>query len=174
MIKKLKKQLFRIVSRICFSTYRRFPMFGALRASLAIIRDQDRYLVIDRNDRDEFCLPGGIAWLREEDATALRREVLEETGLRVQHLEVSFRYSSVVGLPFKLTVFEAQATGDLKESWEGRPVWATLADMQARITASQRPVVERLAAAQGSNLPASLVPIPEQSFPPESAVAGSR
>jgi 8-oxo-dGTP pyrophosphatase MutT (NUDIX family) len=173
MIQELKKQLFRIVAWICFGTYRHFPIFGSLRASLAVIRDQGRYLVIDRNDRDEYCFPGGISWPWEKEETTLRREVVEETGLRVQHSELSFRYSSVVGLPFELTVFEAQATGNLRESWEGRPVWVTLTELEARITASQRPVVEKLAAAQGRMRPTALASAAKTTGLPLEAAATS-
>jgi 8-oxo-dGTP pyrophosphatase MutT (NUDIX family) len=138
---QFKRQLFRIISRLAFGTYRRFPVFGALRASIGIIRNHDRYLAIDRSDGRGYSFPGGLASPWEDDEAALRREVKEETGLSVVEARPVLRYFSQVVIPCHIAVFEVSAQGDLRGSWEGKPVWATLSDLEARIMASQRPTI---------------------------------
>jgi len=89
-------------------------------------------------------LPGGIANWKEAEEETLRREVLEETGLRVTSQELRIRYHSTADVPCDISVFEVQATGELKNSWEGSPQWMTLAELEPRILKGQRPVLELL------------------------------
>lgn len=132
------------MARTCFALYRRFPLFGTLRASNAIIRQNQQFLVIQRNDGRGLSLPGGIANWKEAEEETLRREVLEETGLRVTSQELRIRYHSTADVPCDISVFEVQATGELKNSWEGSPQWMTLAELEPRILKGQRPVLELL------------------------------
>jgi ADP-ribose pyrophosphatase YjhB (NUDIX family) len=50
----------------------------------AVIRDDGRVLAIKRRDNGAWVQPGGIVELDEDPCDAVRREVLEETGLCVE------------------------------------------------------------------------------------------
>ena len=142
---RLKRYLFAIISRVGMATYRRFPVFGSLRASLAVIRDADRILVIDRSDGRGLSFPGGLAFFWETPEQALVREVSEETGLGVKWSAPLFSYYASDELPCTITVFAAEAEGELRDSWEGSPNWLTMNDIRPALIKSQREIVERLA-----------------------------
>ena len=89
-------------------------------------------------------MPGGIARWKEAEEKTLHREVLEETGLRVTGQELRMRYHSTADMPCNISVFEVQATGELKDSWEGSPRWMTMAELEPRILKSQGAVLELL------------------------------
>jgi 8-oxo-dGTP pyrophosphatase MutT (NUDIX family) len=143
-LESLRRRLFWIVARTCLTLYRRFPLFGTLRASLAIIRRNQQFLIIQRNDGRGLSFPGGLAGWKEAAEDTVRREVLEETGLSVISYQHCLRFQSTADVPCDVCVFEVQATGDLKNSWEGSPRWMTLAELEPQILKSQRPVVELL------------------------------
>lgn len=143
-IETLKRRLFWIVARTCFALYKWFPLFGSLRASIAIIRRNGEILAIERADGRGFSLPGGISSWRETEEHTLRREVREETGLTVTSHESKLRYYSCQDMPCTISVYEVKATGALKNSWEGTPRWMTLDELETRILKSQRPVMEWL------------------------------
>ena len=124
--------------------YRWVPLFGSLRTSIAIIHRDQQFLVIQRNDGRGCSLPGGFAGWKEAEEETLRREVLEETGLRVTGQELRMRYHSAADPPCETCVFEVRATGELKNSWEGSPRWMTVAELEPRMLKSQRPVLELL------------------------------
>ena len=144
MIETLKRWLFWIVARTCFKLYRWFPIFGLLRASIGIIRQGETFLVIQRNDGRGLSLPGGIAGWKETEEETLRREVMEETGLNVTSQELRMRYESRADVPCSISVFEVEASGELKNSWEGAPRWITLTELDRHLLRSQRPVFELL------------------------------
>ncbi len=144
LAERVKKSLFWVISRGSMECYRRLPVFGRLRASIGVIRDGSRVLVIRRNDGRGFSFPGGLAHPWETDEQALVREVLEETGLRAQGLAFAFRYDSDGDIPARVAVFCAQAEGQLRGSWEGTPVWVELPEARSSILRSQEYVVERL------------------------------
>jgi 8-oxo-dGTP pyrophosphatase MutT (NUDIX family) len=144
MIETLKRRLFWIVARTCFTLYHWFPLFGLLRASIGIIRQGETFLVIQRNDGRGLSLPGGIAGWKETEEETLRREVLEETGLNVTSQELRMRYESRTDVPCTISVFEVEASGELKNSWEGAPRWITVAELDRYLLRSQRPVIELL------------------------------
>ncbi len=98
--------------------------------------------MIHRNDGRGLSLPGGIASWREPEESTLRREVQEETGLEVATVTFRMRFSSRADVPCTISVFEVEATGDLRESWEGSPRWMTIAELQDRLVESQRPALE--------------------------------
>jgi len=141
---RVKRNLFWLVSRVAMGCYRRVPVFGRLRASIGIIRDGDRVLVIRRNDGRGLCFPGGLAYRWETDEQALVREIQEETGMRVNSFEFAFRYDSSGEIPVRIAVFYLVAEGEPRGSWEGMPEWAEVAEVQAGILRSQKYVVERL------------------------------
>jgi 8-oxo-dGTP pyrophosphatase MutT (NUDIX family) len=143
-LENLRRLLFWVVARTCFALYRWFPLFGTLRASIAIIQRGQQFLVIERNDGRGLSLPGGLAGWKEAAEETLRREVLEETGLRVTGQELRMQYHSTADVPCDVSVFEAQATGELKNSWEGSPQWLTMAELEPEMLTSQRPVLELL------------------------------
>jgi ADP-ribose pyrophosphatase YjhB (NUDIX family) len=138
----LKRRVFWVVARTCLALYGWFPVFGSLRASLAIIHRNGQFLIIQRNDGRGVSLPGGIARRKEAEKETLRREVLEETGLRIIGQELRLRFHSTADVPCDVAVFETQVEGDLKNSWEGSPKWMTAAEIRPRILESQRPVLE--------------------------------
>jgi len=133
-----------MVSRTCFTLYRRLPLFGTLRASIGIIERDNKFLVIHRNDGRGVCLPGGISSWREAEEETLGREILEETGLIVTRKELKLKYYSEADVPCNISVFTVQASGELKNSWEGSPQWMTVAEMEPRFFPSQRPALELL------------------------------
>lgn len=134
--------MFWIISRICFTGYRTFPIFGRLRASIGIIHKDGKFLVIERNDGRGLSLPGGLAGWREPEETTLRREVHEETGLEVIGLSLRTSYTSKAELPCFISVFEVQVSGEICESWEGTPRWMTIAEIESTLLESQQSVIE--------------------------------
>lgn len=150
--------MFWMVARTCFTLYRRFPLFGTLRASIGIIQREGKFLMIHRNDGRGISLPGGISKRRETEEQTLAREVLEETGLSVTGKELKLKYYSNADVPCNISVFEVQASGELKNSWEGSPQWTTLAEIEPRLLPSQRPVLELLHAMSTSALDSQVRP----------------
>lgn len=138
----LKQRAFWIVARVCFKLYRWFPIFGSLRASISVIHRDGKILVIQRNDGRGVSLPGGIAGRKESEEVALRREVREETGLSVTSAELQMKYHSAAEVPCNISVFSAQTSGELKNSWEGSACWMTVEELEPRLLKSQRPVLE--------------------------------
>ncbi len=142
LLEKIKRQSFWLVYNTCLVLYRTFPVFGALRSSLAIIRNGDQFLVMLRNDGRGVCFPGGIAGWRENEESAVRREVKEETGMTATSVTFRMRYRSTADLPCLISVFEVEATGELQTSWEGTLHWMTIPEIEKQILKSQRPALE--------------------------------
>jgi ADP-ribose pyrophosphatase YjhB (NUDIX family) len=137
----LKRRVFWMVSRTCFTLYHWLPLFGTLRAAIGIIQRDDKFLVIHRNDGRGLSLPGGISKWREAAEDTLDREILEETGLIVTGKELMLKYFSDADVPCNISVFAVEASGELKNSWEGSPQWMTAAELEPRFVESQRPVL---------------------------------
>ncbi len=100
--------------------------------------------MIDRSDGRGLSFPGGLAVPWETAEQAMKREVLEETGLRVKHYKQLFEYRNSTDVPVVLAVFAVEAEGELKDSWEGSPRWLPLSDIRSRLLPSQREIVDRL------------------------------
>lgn len=143
-LEAVRRRAFWWVSRIGIAVYRRFPLFGTLRASVAIIQQGQQYLAIRRNDGRGFSFPGGLAMPWESDEQALKREVAEETGLQLTSFELTLRYHSAADIPCDISVFRAQATGQLRGSWEGSPEWVAIADLRPHIIKSQSLIIEKI------------------------------
>jgi 8-oxo-dGTP diphosphatase len=139
-----KRRLFWMVARTCFTLYGWLPLFGTLRASIGILQRDDKILIIHRNDGRGLSLPGGISKWRETEEETLAREILEETGLSVTGNELKLHYYSDADVPCNISVFAVQARGELKDSWEGSPRWATVAELEPCLLPSQRPVLDLL------------------------------
>jgi 8-oxo-dGTP pyrophosphatase MutT (NUDIX family) len=154
-LENLRRCLFWIVARSSFLLYRWLPLFGTLRASIAIIQRNQQFLVIQRNDGRGLSLPGGLASWKETEEETLRREVLEETGLHVTGQELRLHYHSAADVPCDISVFEVRATGEMEDSWEGSPRWMTMAEIEPRILKSQRPVLELLRKMCAASQPAN-------------------
>ena len=144
MLDDLKRRLFFIFARTCFMLYGWFPLFGTLRAAIGIIHRDEKILMIHRNDGRGLSLPGGISKWRETAEQTLAREILEETGLSVTGKELKLKYYSDADVPCNISVFAVQASGELKNSWEGSPQWMTATEIEPGLLPSQRPVLELL------------------------------
>jgi len=104
-----------LASRLVNGFFDHFPSLTSPSA-VAIIRQGPRLLFIDRADGNGFGLPGGIVFPGESYPTCLAREVREETGLSVVSATEVCR---VRGTRY----YQVDVSGDLRDSWEGRPVW---------------------------------------------------
>jgi 8-oxo-dGTP pyrophosphatase MutT (NUDIX family) len=139
-----KRRVFWMVARTCFTLYHWFPLFGTLRASIGIIQREGKILIIHRNDGRGLSLPGGISKWQESEEETLAREILEETGLSVTGKELKLHYFSDSDVPCNIAVFEVEASGELKNSWEGSPQWKTVAEIEPYLLPSQHAVLDLL------------------------------
>jgi len=141
IISNVQRRAFFVASRLGTWLYRRFPLFGRLRGSIAIISRSGQYLVIERNDGRGWCFPGGLSRPGEAPEATMRREVLEETGLVVTSCRL------LVGFDEAIThtqVFVVEAKGEVKGSWEGEPRWVSLSELSSNLYLAHRPVLTLL------------------------------
>ncbi|HKC72308.1 MAG TPA: NUDIX domain-containing protein [Terriglobales bacterium] len=139
----LQQRLFGLISRTCIAAYSRFPVFGALRGSTAVIRRGTLFLMVERSDGLGLAFPGGLAHFWESDEQALARELREETGLRLTSHSLLLRYETRVPYPSRVSVFLAEAEGEVRPSWEGIPCWVEFSQVQQRLMRNQRPILEQ-------------------------------
>jgi 8-oxo-dGTP pyrophosphatase MutT (NUDIX family) len=139
----LQQRVFGLISRTCIAAYGRFPVFGTLRGSAAIIRRGSLFLVVERSDGLGLAFPGGLAHLGESDEQALARELREETGLHLTSQSLLLRYATQVPYPSQVAVFLAEAEGEPRPSWEGIPCWVDFSQVQQRLMPNQRPILEQ-------------------------------
>jgi 8-oxo-dGTP pyrophosphatase MutT (NUDIX family) len=140
----LKSRLFWMVSRTARFLYRTFPVFGPLPGAVAIIRRDRGFVAIERNDGIGLSLPGGFSGFRESPEKTVRREAREETGLTITRAEFKYDFKVWKPLPAHTFVFEAEAEGELRGSWEGTPRVVSLEELRQRILEPQRRIVEEL------------------------------
>lgn len=143
----IRSRLFWIISRLAHAFYRHFPIFGTIRGSIAIIRRDGGFVVIERNDGFGLGFPGGISRFREAPESTVRREVTEETGLALIALDYKFNFRTTKPIPTLTYVFEAVAEGSLRSSWEGVTRVVDLVELQQRVVPQQRAVAEYLSSA---------------------------
>jgi 8-oxo-dGTP pyrophosphatase MutT (NUDIX family) len=140
----IKRLLFAMISRSAFAIYARVPVFGYLPGAVAVLRKGELFLIVDRSDGRGFSFPGGFAFPWETAEEAMRREVIEETGLTIDRYSLLFEYRTSADVPCIVTVFEAEASGTLTESWEGSPRWLSATDIHHRLLPSQREIIDRI------------------------------
>lgn len=140
----LRQRIFGVISRTCMWAYGRFPVFGALRGSVAVIRQDDCFLTLERSDGLGLAFPGGLALPWESDEQVLVREIQEETGLHINFYALLFRYTSSDPYPARVSVYRAEAEGELRESWEGIPRWVEVSTLQCQLMANQRLILQRV------------------------------
>jgi 8-oxo-dGTP pyrophosphatase MutT (NUDIX family) len=139
--KRLRRSAFYVASRLGTWLYRRFPLFGRLRGSIAIISRSGQYLIIERSDGRGWCFPGGLSRPGESPEATVRREVLEETGLVITSCRLLFDVDERIT---HTHVFAAEIEGNVKDSWEGEPRWVSLSELQSKIYLAHRPVLAML------------------------------
>jgi 8-oxo-dGTP pyrophosphatase MutT (NUDIX family) len=140
----LPAKSFWLLSRCSVAIYSRFPILGALKGVVGLIRYKESFLVIERSDGRGVSFPGGLQLPWESAEKALVREVREETGLNVTSFALKLSYYTSAEIPLTITVFDAEAAGQLRSSWEGIPGWLPLAELKQRLLPSQRQVLDHL------------------------------
>lgn len=140
----MNHRLFRFCSRLFVSIYGRWPVFGEIRSSIAIIRRGDECLLQRRGDGLGWAFPGGCSWWWEDAEQTLRREVREETGLEVAAPRLLFVFHDRHYIPAMVSVFAAEADGEPRGSWEGDACWTSLAAARAGFFPAQQAVLDYL------------------------------
>lgn len=97
-----------------------------------VVRDDDRVLVIRRDDNGHWEAPGGVLELDESFEDGVRREVLEETGLDVTVERLTGVYKNlthgIVALVYRCSPVE----GEAHPTAEAREVrWMTREEVQS-------------------------------------------
>lgn len=146
----MRARLFWLISRTAVFLYRRFPIFGPIPGSVAVIRRDTNFLAIQRSDGYGLSLPGGLARPFENAERALRREVQEETGLTITSAELIFDFVTLNLYPTRTHVFEATVEGVMRGSWEGRPMFVSIQELHRNIMPTQRPILPYLENGQPS------------------------
>jgi 8-oxo-dGTP pyrophosphatase MutT (NUDIX family) len=133
-----------IASRTAITLYRLLPPLRPAHGAICVIQAGQEFLFIDRNDGLGFCFPGGAGRADEAVEETMKREVLEETGLSVASCTRLYEFHTNIYYPHSTTVFEAKASGTLKASWEGTPLWLPLSVAALRSFRPHLPVFRRL------------------------------
>lgn len=96
-----------------------------------VMRDDDRVLVIRREDNGQWEAPGGVLELDESFEDGVRREVLEETGLKVEVERLTGVYKNLTHGIVALVYRCRPAGGDAHPTVEARDVqWMTRDEVQ--------------------------------------------
>ena len=140
----MRARLFWLISRTAVFLYRRFPIFGPIPGSVAVVRRDNHFLVIERSDGYGLSLPGGLARPFENAEDALHREVREETGLTITSAELKYDFVTSYLYPTHTRVFETTVEGEIRGSWEGRPRFVSLQELEQEIMPTQRPILRYL------------------------------
>ena len=97
-----------------------------------VVRDDDRVLVIRRDDNGQWEAPGGVLELDESFEDGVRREVLEETGLKVTVERLTGVYKNLTHGIVALVYRCRPADGDAHSTAEAREVrWMTREEVQS-------------------------------------------
>jgi 8-oxo-dGTP diphosphatase len=97
-----------------------------------VVRDDDRVLVIKRDDNGHWEAPGGVLELNESFEAGVQREVLEETGLAVTVERITGVYKNlahgIVALVYRCRPIE----GEPHTTEEAREIrWMTKQEVQS-------------------------------------------
>ena len=100
-------------------------LFGIQTAVGALIVRDGKILLTKRSslliERNKWCLPGGHVEKWETIENAVKRELLEETGLRAKNIKLLFMHEEFVkrlGLHAHVFVFLVDVFGKVKTNWE--------------------------------------------------------
>lgn len=137
-------RLFRLCSRTFVAVYGRAPLLGELRCAVAVIQRGGTVLLQDRSDGCGWSFPGGVAWFWEQPEQTMRREVLEETGMKVENCRLLFSYSRRRPILQRIYVYAAEAGGEPRPSWEGASSWQWLDRLPTPFFAPHWPIISRL------------------------------
>jgi 8-oxo-dGTP diphosphatase len=118
--------------------------------AFALVERDGRFLVLERGQepyRGHWELPGGFVEAGERPADAVRREVFEETGLKIEAPSIVGAYTSRYGDHGKWTVdvaFHCQSlSGDLSLSAESSDAaWVLVEQMPPLAFAGERSALE--------------------------------
>lgn len=97
-----------------------------------VIRDDDRVLVIKRDDNGHWEAPGGVLELDESFEAGVRREVLEETGLDVSVERLTGVYKNLTRGIVALVYRCRPAGGEPHPTEEAREIcWMTREEVES-------------------------------------------
>ncbi|BAX96080.1 NUDIX hydrolase [Mycobacteroides stephanolepidis] len=100
-----------------------------------VFDDDDRVLVIRRDDNGHWEAPGGVLELGESFEDGVRREVLEETGLEVSVERLTGVYKNLTHGIVALVYRCRPVRGDTHPTAEAREVrWMTRGQVEASMT----------------------------------------
>jgi 8-oxo-dGTP diphosphatase len=118
----------------------------------AVVREDGRFLAIQRRDNRHWELPGGVLEPGEEASAGAVREVEEETGLVVEPIRLSGVYQNVARDIVALVFLARYVSGELRTSDESvRVGW--LAEDQVRDLMTEAYAVRLLDAQQKGDTP---------------------
>jgi 8-oxo-dGTP pyrophosphatase MutT (NUDIX family) len=140
---QVKRRLFYLRSKLARVLYRWFPVYK-MHGAVGVLRRGERILVIDRADTMGYSFPGGLSKRNESGEQTVRRELMEETGLTMTGARFLFRYAETGGLSEFTSVYDVTAEGHLRGSGEGRPLWLTVPEIEAKLYPPQTAVLEFL------------------------------
>lgn len=97
-----------------------------------VVRDDDRVLVIKRDDNGQWEAPGGVLELNESFEAGVRREVLEETGLEVTVERLTGVYKNLTQGIVALVYRCRPSGGEPHATEEAREIrWMTSEEVQS-------------------------------------------
>ncbi|MFE6975576.1 NUDIX hydrolase [Streptomyces sp. NPDC057682] len=100
-----------------------------------VVREDGRVLVIRRADNGAWEAPGGVLELDERPENGVRREVLEETGVKVDPVRLSGVYKNMERAIVALVFLCRPAGGEERASVEASEVrWFTREEVRSRMT----------------------------------------
>jgi len=100
-----------------------------------VVREDDRVLVIKRDDSGHWEAPGGILELDESFESGVQREVLEETGLEVAVERLTGVYKNLTHGIVALVYRCRPVGGDPHPTEEAREIrWMTKEEVQSAMT----------------------------------------
>lgn len=96
-----------------------------------VVRDDGRVLAIQRSDDGRWVPPGGVLELAETPAEGVAREVLEETGIKVEAEQLTGVYKNMIRGVVSLAFRCRMISGASHPTDEARKVkWMTVAEAE--------------------------------------------